>query len=254
MLVVGSAKDVANSLKKFSVNGKVTYYDIYGEEYDPSTLKLPEGLTAKKVIENYINAIGGEEVIKKVHDRVTILKGKVQGMDLTVTISQKAPNKYMMNLNAGVMQQIQKFDGEKGIASAMGQSQPMGGKELENMKIESIMFAELQYAKLGVITELVGAEELNGKEVYKLVVTIPSGKVTTKYFDAESGLQVKEVSTIETPQGNFTQTVEFSNYKDVEGVLYPYTINQQMGPQSIPLKVESVTINSGLDDSIFSVE
>ena len=62
VLVVGSADDVA---KKLSVFGPEKYYDRYGNEIDTSAMKLPEGLTAKTVIDKYINAIGGRRKFTK---------------------------------------------------------------------------------------------------------------------------------------------------------------------------------------------
>ena len=60
VIVVGNAEEVAASLKKFSVSGKISYHDYYGIEYDPNLKKVEDGVTAETVIEKYIEAIGGE--------------------------------------------------------------------------------------------------------------------------------------------------------------------------------------------------
>ncbi|MGE0589387.1 MAG: M16 family metallopeptidase, partial [Cyclobacteriaceae bacterium] len=62
--VVGKGSDVAEKLKPF---GEVKYYDIHGNEYVPKESQpLPPGLTAEKVIDKYLSALGGRQKIEKV--------------------------------------------------------------------------------------------------------------------------------------------------------------------------------------------
>lgn len=254
VLVVSNGEEVAENLKKFTLSGKIDYYDMYGEKYDPAAKAIPEGVTAQTVLDAYINALGGKEKLQQVEDRQTVMKGTVQGLSLSIKTSQKKPNKFHFDLDAGVMRQIQVFDGEKGKVSAMGQDTPLEGDDLENMKIEARMFEYLVYDEMGVTTELTGMEQVNGKDTYRMLVTYPTGKKTTKYFEIDSGLLVKETSVITTPQGTFNQVIELGDYKVVDGVKYPYTVKQSFGPQLVELTVESITVNQGLDDSLFEVK
>ena len=254
VLVVGNGEEVADKIKKFTVSGKIIYLDEFGNKYDPSAKALPEGVTTETVFENYFNAIGGKEKLLSVEDRQTVLKGNIQGMDLTVTISQKKGNKFQFVLDAAVFKQVQVFDGEKGKTSANGQDKEMSEDEVADMKIDSELFDELYFDKHNVKTELTGIEKVNGKDAYKVVVTYPSGKKKTKYYEVESGFMVKEVSSVNSPQGSFTQTTEFKDYQEVDGIKYPFKVSQQFGPQTIELSVESVKINQGLEDSLFEVK
>ncbi|NOX65942.1 MAG: insulinase family protein, partial [Chlorobi bacterium] len=95
VLVVGKASEVAGGLKRFSTSGKVDYYDKYGNKYDPTMSKIPAGVTAETVLNNYIEAIGGRQNVEKIKDKVSVIKGSVQGMEIKITISQKAPNKLL---------------------------------------------------------------------------------------------------------------------------------------------------------------
>ena len=256
ILVVGNADEIAEKLKSFSVSRKIDYYDIYGNEYDPSVKKIPEGITVESVIEKYINALGGKENMEKIKDRVITMKGNVQGMDITVTLSQKIPNKFLMDLDVGggMMKQKVVFDGEKGKTSGMGQEEMMEGDDLEEMKIQATMFEVLYYEKYGIKTELKGIETIGGKDAYKVAITYPSGKQGTDYFDVNTGLKIRELKTQQSQQGTVTQTVDFDDYREVEGVKTAYKLTQSFGPQSVPLEVVSIQVNSGLDDSVFEVK
>ncbi|MGK9369369.1 insulinase family protein [Melioribacter sp. Ez-97] len=253
ILVVGSADEVAGKLTKFTVTNKIEYYDVNGNPYDPSMKKIPEGMTAEQVIKNYIEAIGGAEKLAAVKDRTVKMNGSMQGMNVNVTLYQKYPNKLYQEVDAGVFKQKTVFDGEKGYVEAMGQKQELQGDQLESLKNEALD-AMLDYSKYGITPELTGMENINGKDAYRIVLTSAGGKKTTQYYDPDTWLLIRSVSSISTPQGSFTQTMDMSDYKEVNGVKYPFKYVQSFGPQSIELNVSAIEINTGLPDSLFEVK
>jgi zinc protease len=254
VLVVGKAADVASTIGKFTVSGKVDYFDIYGEKYDPNVKKTPEGVTIDQVINKYIDAVGGKEKMLQIKDETIKLTGTMQGMNIVVTISRKAPNKFYQLVDFGMGQQKTVFDGVKGKTSAMGQEQELSGDQLESIKVEAEMNAILDYAKYGIKPELTGMEKINDKDAYKVTLTMPSGKKSTQYFDVANGLLVRQITTAETPQGNFTSSIDMEDYRDVQGMKVPYKMIQSTPMGSIELNMSSVEINKGLDDSVFEVK
>ena len=55
-LVVGNKEEVAEKLKPFAPDGKVNFYDTYGQPIEEIEGGIPEGLTAANVIEDYTEA------------------------------------------------------------------------------------------------------------------------------------------------------------------------------------------------------
>ncbi len=248
ILAVGKASEIAPRLEKFTGGKSIRYFDFEGKEYDPN-LKVkpaPEGVTAETVNKNYINAIGGEKALRKMKDVTMMASTTMQGMTLGFDFYRKAPNKYMMKIGSGdmVFQKII-FDGTtaKMVSPMGGENKTLEGKELEDMKVEATMNAELFYNELGVTLKLEGIEEIDGADAYKLIVTNPSGKETTQYYSVETGLKIREISE--------SGMVNLSDYREVNGVKFPYAISQQMGPQTIDLKILSIKVNSKLKDDIF---
>ena len=47
------------------------------------------------------------------------------------------------------------------------------------------------------------------------------------------------------------QPVDYSEYKDVNGVKFPYNMKMKMGPMNIELKAEKVEVNSDLTANDF---
>ena len=253
LVVVGNTDEIAKSLLHFSITGKLDYYDIYGNTYDPNVKKIPEGVTVDQVLNKYVEAIGGKEKIEKIKDRTMKLTGAVQGMNLNVTMSQKYPDKLYQSIDAGTFQQKTIFDGTKGKTETMGQAVQLNEDQLENLKGNAID-AMLDYSKYGYTTELSSLETINGKDVYKVTLTSASGKKSYNYYSVETGLMIRSVNELSTPQGNVTQTTDMDDYKEVDGIKYPFKISQSFGPQSIDLTVQSVEINTGLPDDLFEVK
>lgn len=204
-------------------------------------------------MEKYLDAIGGRDALAKVEDRTTIMRGTAMGQALTIIVKQKAPNKMRQEVKAGGMDQTIIFDGEKGVMKAATKNVDVTGKELEQLKIEATMELLLDIEGNGVKLDFEGTEKINGKDAHKIKMTLPSGIRWFNYFDAESGLKIKEQKEMQTQMGLIEQVVTYDNYTEVEGIKYPFKITQSFGPQSVEMTVSNVKVNKGLADDIFKI-
>lgn len=251
ILVVGKATDVAENIKKFSPDAIINYYDEEGNSYDPSKkLKpAPADITAEKVNEIYLNAIGGRKNLVKIKDISKKYSTLMQGMLIEMTELQKAPNKTYIEIGAGGMifsKQI--FDGTRAVSISpmTGETTELEGDDLESMKLQAVLNLELDYAKYGVKLQLLGIEDINGNEAYKVEVIPSSGSKTVDYYDVKTGLKVKTISD----EG---QSI-YSDYKIFNKIKYPGKITQEMQGQNISFELKSVEINKKLDDKLFKIE
>jgi predicted Zn-dependent peptidase len=252
IVVVGDKNKLLEPLKRFSANGKVEIYDIYGNPIVEEVKKvIPEGFTAETVLNKYVEAIGGKENLDKIQDITIISTTNMNGMEIKQTTYKKAPNKYsmIMSMNGNVMMQ-QAFNGERGIMKGIQGEQEIIGEDLENLKVDAALYAELKYKELGVEVTLEAIEPVEGKDAYKIKIVNPTGQTTFDYFDVESGLKVQSKQTIVAPQGEFTQMQNYSDYQEIEGVKYPFLVKIS-GVQNMELKIESVSMNTDLSDDLF---
>lgn len=246
IIAVGDARELSNTMVRFSKDGTVEEFDYYGNPVKKS--EMPADLTANDIIDSYIKAIGGRDNLLKVRD-IRITSGTVmQGMNIEMIVSRKAPNKICVETKMGdqvLSKQI--FDGVKGrVRSPMG-DQELTGNELESMKIQATLNPELNLDKLGINAELTGAGDVNGKKVWKVKMTLPSGISSTDSYDQETGLKVQSV----VQQEQMSVTTTYSDYREIEGVLYPFKSVQSLGPQVIEMETKSIEINAGIDDAVF---
>jgi zinc protease len=255
IIVGGNKSEVAATLEKFSSEGDVAFFDPFGRKIEAAGMEVAEGVTAESVIDNYINALGGEERIKAIKDITFNMNSEIQGMKLEMKIQQKAPDKYLSSVIVGgsVMQQ-QVFDGERAKSSGMQGSMELEGDMLEEMKLQAIMNRELVYEEKGFSLNLEGIETVAGKSAYKIIITSPRNAEITEFFDTENGLKLRTLITQESPMGSMTQITDYEDYREVEGMMFPFMIKQQVGPQAFDMAVETIEINQGLDDEVFKVE
>jgi predicted Zn-dependent peptidase/outer membrane lipoprotein-sorting protein len=254
VLVVGDKDAVAEKVAKFDAEKTVKFYDNYGNPVKAAE-DAPIGMTAETVIDTYIKAIGGKAAMEQIKDVQTTMELSTMGQSLDAKISQKAPNKFKMTMKMqGQVFQEQVYDGTKGAMSGMMGNKKLEGEELEALAEQAAMFTELDYAKNGYTLEMKGLESVDGVEAYKVLVVSPSGSKSTDYYSKETGLKIKSIVSLESPQGAITQTVDYSDYKATKGVLMAHKMTQTTGPQTIVMMVKEIKINEGISDDEFKID
>lgn len=256
ILVVGNKNDVAEKLTRFAANGKIDYYDYYGNKVETGSVAIPTDLTAQQVVDNYVKAIGGKEKLMQVQDVTMTMKTSLQGMSFESVMQQKATGKLALSVVMnGMTMQEQRFDGEKGMVAQMGQKQPVEGKDLEGLRRQAMLFSEMHYAKLGYQLSLKGIEQVEGKNAYQVEVKVSDTDIVTEFYDTETGLKIRTMTVVSGGGNTATVINDLSDYKEVNGILFPHTV-VVTGAAPVPLKSEvtDIKINTGLDDSVFKVE
>jgi predicted Zn-dependent peptidase len=244
IIITGKGIDVLKNLEKNS-DYVIKYFDKEGNATSKPamTLPIPAGVTASSVVDKYFDAIGGKNKIAAVKSVKISSEAKVQGMLLNLIQKSATPNKssIIVSMGGNVMSK-NVFDGAKGYQEARGQKKELDGKELEVAKKNISLFSDEAYRK-GTLDRI---EPINGKKAY--VIKFDKKEI---FYDMESGLKLKEVSTVKGPQGEVKDPVEFSNYKEVNGVKFPYLMVRSMGPMKLNFEVKEIKINEGVSDADF---
>lgn len=257
ILVVGN-KEVLESLKQFDADGNVEVLDMNGEpkkELRPIT----NGMTADKVIEQYFmvrtDLTEMDAVLArfdKIKDITKEMEATIQGMKIQMVSKQLAPNAMSMEMKMnGMVMQKQLFDGKNGSVTSMQGTKEMEEEQLKSLAEGSVLHKELRYKELGYQLNLLGIETVLGKDAYKVEIISPSGDISIQYFDVNSGLLFYSTSTSTSGGKVVNSTTEYSDYKEVDGVLFPHKVSEQVGQQLIDLTVTNLTLNSGLTLSDF---
>jgi hypothetical protein len=251
ILVVGKGADVADKLKRF---GEVRYYDIEGNNYIPSkSTPLPAGLTAEKVVANYIESIGGTKKLAEVKSIKSSYKANAMGMEVNMTIVKKTGNKSVLEISGnGMTFNKVVCNGKEVSILAMGQKPQVDASMKEKTIYESAIIPELGLA--AAKTTLIGIESVEGAEAYAIELVLPSGTKSTLYYDTKTGLKIQELESIESPQGNVTSSTRYLDYKEVKGIKIPHTLSQNQGPMSFKFELIKVEINPVVEDALFKLD
>lgn len=256
IVVVGNKEDVAERLTQFSADGKINFFDAYGNPVKTNNSTLPSGLTAEQVVEDYLNAIGGREKIRGVKDLQSEASMQMRGPSFTIKTSQKGGNKLLVEMSmGGQVMNKQLYDGAQAFQTAMGQTESLEGTQLNDLKEQAAFCKEANYKSDGYQFALKGIEEVNGSNAYVIEVERFDGKKYTEYYDTKTSLKVREVSMGVGMDGNpSTNTVDISDYQEVGGIKLPRSM-MVSGVFPVPFKVSilDVKVNAGVDDSIFKL-
>ena len=96
------------------------------------------------------------------------------------------------------------------------------------------------------------ATVIDDREVQVVQGTGSGGALLTLYFDAESGLLVRQVRYVASPVGRLPTQVDYADYREVAGVKLPFkwTVTWLDGRDSIELK--DVRPNAAIETARFS--
>ena len=262
IVVVGKAAVVQAPLSK--LNYPLNIYDKFANATSAvaSVVEVPKSTSTlsnkstKDIIDTYLKAIGGVTELKKVNSVLSTGDMTVQGMSLAVTKKEMSPNLQLMEMNMNgqaVMKQV--YDGKAGYRMQMGNKQNLSNDEISEFKNAKGLFTQLFYNDGTYKLENAGTEKVSGKDAYKLMVTDASGNKSIEYYDVVSGLLVKSDKTVKAQGQEIQQSIEFSNYKKVGNIMFPFTnsLNVQAagGSQEIVIEIKDIKINEGISTADF---
>lgn len=252
IVIVGNKDEVADDLKKFSADGKINYFDAFGNPV-ADVSPIPEGVTSMSVIENYLTAMGGRELMASITSQDMLMSSSMQGMPLEIRMAVKGSDKMLMTIKSGEMNlQSVVINGTKGKASGMMGAKDLTDEEVSTYLAEATIFEELNWSAEN--TKLIHIEEINGVEVYKMDITGKDGSVMSSFFDVKTGLKVSTIKTQDTPQGPMVTTSTYTDYmKSESGIMYPSSIIEDNAGQVMDLKVVKAQIGGKVSDSIFKL-
>lgn len=212
----------------------------------------------QEILDSYFETIGQEKFIE--HKSMTA-KGKSiqQGMETDFTVWQKRPDSFRLEVDMQGAQMIQAYDGEKGwmVAPWTGSIDPIeiSGWQLEALARQSDFDGILyNYKEKGYEAELIGTEDMEGTEVFKIKLTGEDGNIYYHYIDSENFVLLKTTSKMKMGDSEIESDTYFSNYREKDGIIIPYSIESRSNGQTVSqVNIVEVIFDEDIDDSIFAM-
>ncbi|MDR2466684.1 MAG: insulinase family protein [Prevotellaceae bacterium] len=255
LIVVTADESRAESLKKFSADGTVKFYDMDANPIDAASGATSDATADAKpseIIDKYLEALGGKAAIDRIEDCETVTETTVMGQTMEIRKIVKRPHFFLTTMSVGgsTMQKIV-FDGKTVKLIAPGNEREFTeGKEFESLTGEASICPEAEYAAKGVKLKAKGIEKVNGRDARLLEVT-KGDHLVVDFFDVETGLKVKTVTSVDTPQGLVQTSVEYGDYRETGGVKFPWTMKTSISGMIIDAKVKTCAVNKGVAEESF---
>jgi hypothetical protein len=216
--------------------------------------------TADDVIARYIDRVGGIEKIQAARSlRRTGKYFGSGGFEASLVQENRRPNQVREEFTLQGMTAINAYDGKAGW-----KIDPFGGKKDPEALTEEEMHAILldsdfdepliDYKRKGNRAELVGRDQVEGTEVYKLRITLPNGDIRHYYMDTDSyvPIRMEEKRLIRGAEQEYETTL--GDYKPVNGWLMPfsYETGRKGDPNKATITYQKIEANVPLDDRRFT--
>lgn len=254
VVVAGKGSEVLENLEKVEFNGKtvpVLYYDKTGAKtekpnYDTA---VPEGVSVNSILQKYLDAVTGDTDINGIESIKMVFEGEAMGAKIKVEEIRTA-DKYAQTtfMNDNPMMGVV----AKGDELSMKQGpnkMPLPEAMKNDMQAVMGLFPE-QNMMASEKTKLAGIEKVGEKDAYK--IEVPGEMVqSTFFYDVESGLKLKESSIINMNGQTQNKEIIYGEYSDFNGVLFPATKSQTMGPGTVESKLVEVVLNVEVTDADF---
>lgn len=179
-------------------------------------------------------------------------------VQLPFVLEQARPLKTRLELTFQGQKAVQVYDGKHGW-----KLRPfLGRHEAENYTADELKLASneqeldgplIDYDRKDNKVELDGSEQVEGRDAFKLKVTLPNKEIRHVWIDKETYLDVK-IDGIRKMDGKpRAMTTYFRDYKDVNGLKIPHLLETRVEGVAAPerILVEKVQINAKLEDQDF---
>ena len=208
--------------------------------------------SADPILEKYVAALGGADAIQKVTSRVEKGKLLAGGHEMPVEVISKSPYKLVSVTHMSNGDSVTAFDGAAGWMGYPGRPpRDMSAGEADAAKLD----ADLQFALhlRETFSEFhVGRPEKIDDAQCVTLIGIRKGQPPVRlWFDAGSGLLVRMVRYAETPLGRNPTQIDYSDYREVEGVKTPLKWTLARPDGRVTIQVADVQQNVPVDDARF---
>jgi hypothetical protein len=208
-----------------------------------------------EIVKKHIDAIGGIENWKKLKSLKMECSIKANGADIKVVICQL--DKKAMRQDIAVMG----MNGYEIVTNTQGWSfMPFQGQiKPEAMTADDVKNSQddlwiqdefITYKELGKKLELIGSDDMDGTDCFKLKMTDKNAQETTYFIDKSDYNIIKSISKVKADGKEMEVASTYGNYKKTEeGIVFAMSTTGGYGP----MEITKIEVNPKIDETIFQL-
>ena len=225
---------------------------------DPNARDFPVDtrVTADQVFDKYLQALGGADRVAKFTSFSAT--GTYEGFDtgmkkVPVELYAKSPAQQTMVVHLSIGQSTRAFDGRNGWMA--GPDTPLPLLTLTEGNLDRARLEALVAFPTGLRQAFprwrVGRTAIGDKEV-RIVQGVGAAQALANFYFDDAGLLVRLVRWTRTPVGFVPTQIDYSNYRDVNGVKVPFTRTVSQTYMQMTVELANVQANASIDDAKFA--
>ncbi len=222
---------------------------------------MVQSQTVDEIIKNHIDVKGGAAKLESIKTVTAVGKMVRMNMEMKFNMYYKKPKMTRTEVTFSDKLMVFAYDGETAwqISPFTGVEGPqiMTGDQADDAKETADMFENplIDYKKKGHKVELLGKDELEGTEVFKLKLIKKNGREIIFYLDTETFIDLKTETTRIKKDGKEIKSESFSgNFKEVNGMMTAFSIKTKVNGMDMGnIVIESIKYDEPLEDSFFKM-
>jgi hypothetical protein len=215
--------------------------------------------TADEIVAKHIEAIGGAEAWRKITSIKREANMSVQGMDVLVrsTIVHGKGSREDISISSmgwdgyyiATPTKGWKFEPWSGQTAADAMTADEVADRQDGLDAQGSL---IDYKTKGHSVELVGKENVDGTECFKLKLTLKSGNTRTLFIDPKTYYAIKIISVIKVNGTETEVPSSLSNFKKLpEGIVVAMSATRVTPGGDAEMSFTKIEINQPVDEKLF---
>src|SRR5688572_26510614 len=212
--------------------------------------------TADEIYNKYIAAIGGQAHVDKIKSRSA--KGSVAQPNGTVSVDvlQVAPDKFHITATTpgGAFQRG--FNGSVGWEKGPQGVRALAPAEVAQLQNSIGLLRHIRLKEQFTSMRWRGIQSIGDRPTYVVIGTTADNRQERLFFDTSTGLLLRRISYMATLLGLIPEQIDFEDYRDVDGVKFPFTIRVSSIEVGNPVSTRifsEMKLNVAVDDAKFNM-
>lgn len=209
--------------------------------------------TAEKIIDKYIQAIGGAQKWKAVKSMKLAVTLRTSGIDIPGVVQATADGRQRMEFTYSGLKMIRAYDGITAWAfdqfNGMAAPARLPEEQAKDLTDEEFLDEFIDYKEKGATVAYLGKEEYEGLPYHKVSKKEKDGEEAVFLFDEETGLLLLKR---EQADGALSET-QYQDYKEVNGLTMPMKVIGKSNGQILQsFIVKEATFDVEMSEELFA--
>jgi len=209
---------------------------------------------AYALLDKYIAASGGAPAIQKITTRLE--KGTLTGFGgqkISIDVYGKAPDKRVSVMHTPNGDNVTAYDGHYGWLSVPGRpAHIMNADENAAAALDADLYFPVHVKSLRMKFIAGAGEKIEGRDTIQIVGRTEGQTPLRLYLDQQSNLLLRLIRYQETPLGRIPTQVDYSDYRDADGVKVPYKWSIARPGNRFTIQIDQLQQNVPVDDAKFT--